>query len=318
MEHLTRMTPIGQAQALAEVLDAYFARLSSVACVTIVDELMRVLAEFYDVAAASDRLAEFRAHCLSHPLHGLLLEDPFTAHAHFKKPAGQPADGAMLDYIYRPRYLALSEVGEAVHFVTTSLGAAQSIMQRRDRFAKAIVQTVRATRRARILSVANGHLRELDSARRLLDRRDFQILALDADPASLREAVNANPDVNIIPLQQPIWHFLRQLSDSQAIESRFDLIYSAAPFEQLADAEACDLLSRLAARLAPGGRLVVGSYAAQNSARGYMEGMMGWSVIYRSELDLERLVDSSRLKRFRTYRDAPGHIAYLEVSSTRT
>jgi hypothetical protein len=317
MEHLARMSSVDQAQALAEVLDGYFARLRNVACVTIVDELMRALAKFYDAAAASDRLAEFRAHCQSHPLHALLLEDPFTAHGHFKTRA-EAADAAMLDYIYRPRYLALSEIGEAVHFVTTSLGAAQSIAQRRDRFAKLIAQTVRATRKARILSVANGHLRELDTARRLLDRRDFQILALDADAASLREAVNTNPDVNIVPLQQPVWHFLRQINDSQISESGFDLIYSAAPFERLGDVEASDLLGRLAARLAPGGRLIAGSYAVENSARGYMEGMMGWSVIYRSELDLERLADSSRLKRFRTYRDAPGNIVYLEVSSSGT
>ncbi len=323
MGHPTKMSSIDQAQALADVLDGYFARLGNVACVTIVDELMRSLAEFYDAAAASDRLAEFRAHCQSHPLHALLLQDPFTAHGHFKPLAHAP-DGTMLDYIYRPRYLALSEIGEAVHFVTTSLGAAQSILQRRDRFAKAIAQTVRARRRARILSVGNGHLRELDIARGLLDRRDFQILAIDAEAASLREAVNANPDVNIVPLQQPIWHFLRQINGSQvkndnlARESGFDLIYSAAPLEQLADGEASDLLGRLAARLAPGGRLIVGSYTAENSARGYMEGMMSWSVNYRSELDLERLADSSRLKRFRTYRDAPGNIAYLEVSFTGT
>jgi hypothetical protein len=313
MGHLTKMTSIDQTQMLVEVLDGYFTRLGNVACVTIVDELMRALAEFYDAAAASDRVAEFRAHCQSHPLHSLLLQDPFTAHGYFK-PRGQ-ADAAMLDYIYRPRYLALSEVGEAVHFVTTNLGAAQSIVQRRDRFAKAIAQTVRSTRKARILSVANGHLRELDTARRLLDRRDFQIFALDADDASLREAVNANPDVNIVPLQQPIWHFLRQISDSQQSDIGFDLIYSAAPFEQLAEPDACDLLGRLVARLAPGGRLLVGSYAAENYARGYMEAMMGWSVIYRGESDLERLADSSRLKRFRTYRDAPGNIAYLEVCS---
>jgi extracellular factor (EF) 3-hydroxypalmitic acid methyl ester biosynthesis protein len=313
MGHLTRMTSTGHAQWVGEALDAaldgYFARLNCVACVTIVDELVRALAEFYDAAAGFDRLAEFRQTCQRHPLHGLLLEDPFTAQG-FLKPRGQAADGAMLDYIYRPRYLALSEVGEAVHFVTTNLGAAQSIARRRDRFAKAIAQTVRGTRKARILSVANGHLRELDTARGPLDRRDFQIFALDADAASLREAVNANPDVNIVPLQQPIWHFLRQDSDTA-----FDLIYSANPFDQLPDTDATDLLGRLVARLAPAGRLIIGNSAPENYARGYMEGMMGWSVVYRRELDLERLSDSSKLQRFRTYRDAPGNIVYLEVSS---
>jgi extracellular factor (EF) 3-hydroxypalmitic acid methyl ester biosynthesis protein len=306
------MTSIDHTHALGEALDGYFARLSSVACVTIVDELMRSLAAFYDAAAGAHRLAEFRTHCQRHPLHGLLLEDPFTAQG-FLKPRGQAADGPMLDYIYRPRYLALSETGEAVHFVMTNLGAAQSIMRRRDRFAKAIAQTVRGTRNARILSVANGHLRELDTARRLLDRRDFQLLALDADGAALREAVNANPDVNIVPLEQPIWHFVRQGGDIG-----FDLIYSAAPFDQLPDTDASDLLDRLAARLAPGGRLIVGNSAPENYGRGYMEGMMGWSVVYRRESDLERLSDSSRLKRFTTYRDEPGNIVYLEVPSTRT
>jgi extracellular factor (EF) 3-hydroxypalmitic acid methyl ester biosynthesis protein len=309
MGHLTKMTSIDHTHALGEALDGYFARLSSVACVTIVDELMRSLAGFYDAAAGSNCLAAFRENCQRHPLHALLLEDPFTAHAFFK-PRGQAGDGPLFDYIHRPRYLALSEIGNAVHFVTTNLGAAQSIARRRDRFAKAIAQTVRGTRKARILSVANGHLRELDSARRLLDRRDFQMLALDADAAPLREAVNANPDFNIVPLQQPIWHFVRQDSDIG-----FDLIYSANLFDRLPDADASDLLARLVAKLTPGGRLIVGNYAPENCARGYMEGMMGWSVIYRRELDLERLSVSSRLKRSKTYRDAPGNIVYLEVCS---
>lgn len=311
MGHLTKMTSIDHTNSLDEALDGYFARLSSVACVTIVDELMRSLAEFYDAAAGADRLAEFRSHCQRHPLQRLLLEDPFTAHG-VLKPRGQAADAAMFDYIHRPRYLALSEIGEAVHFVTTNLAAAQSIARRRDRFAKAIAQTVRARRKARILSVANGYLRELDTARRLLNRRDFQIFALDADGASLREAVNANPDINIVPLQQPIWHFVRQDSDTV-----FDLIYSASLLDHLDDAEASDLLDRLAARLTPNGRLILGNYAPENYARGYMEGMMDWSVIHRRESDLERLSDSSRLKRFRTYRDAPGNMVYLEVASTR-
>ena len=54
------MTSSDHTRALDEMLDGYFARLRSVACVTIVDELMRSLTEFYDAAVASDRLAEFR------------------------------------------------------------------------------------------------------------------------------------------------------------------------------------------------------------------------------------------------------------------
>ena len=307
MEHLARTT--STTPALGEALDVYFARLNSVACVTIVDELMRALGAFYDAAAASDGLTEFRACCQNHPLHGLLLEDPFTAQI-FSTPHGQPANAALFDFIYRPRYLKLSEVGEAVHFVTSSLGAARSIALRRDRFAKVIAQTVRGARKARILSVGNGHLRELDTARGLLDRRDFQLFALDPDSASLREAVNANPDFNIVPLQQPVWHFVRQDSDAG-----FDLIYAGALFDHANDHEASDLLDGLAQRLGPGGRLIIGNWTPENHGRGYMEGMMGWGVHHRREMDLERLSNSSKLSRFRTYRDAPGNIVYLEVAA---
>lgn len=315
MGHLTRMTSTDHTkapgQALHETLDGYFERLKSVACVTIVDELMRSLADFLDIAAASDRLGEFRKTCQNHPLHGLLLEDPFTARG-FCRRRGQAADGVMLDYIYRPRYLPLSEIGGAVHFVTTNLGAAQSIGRRRDRFAKAIAQTMRRVRKARILSLANAYLRELDVARGLIDRRDCQIFAVDTQTPALREAVNANPDFNVTPLQQPAWHFVRQQS-----KATFDLIYSATLLDHLTDCEASDLLARLIGQLNPGGRLIVGNYAPETYARGYMEGMMGWRVVYRNERDLERLADSGGLNQSRIYRDAPGDIIYLEVRSPR-
>ena len=106
MEHLAKTTATSHTrwagEALDEALDGYFGRLCSVACVTIVDELMRSLAEFYDAAAASDRLAEFRTHCQGHALHGLLLQDPFTARG-FVKPRGQAADARDPDRRLRRR-----------------------------------------------------------------------------------------------------------------------------------------------------------------------------------------------------------------------
>jgi len=306
MEHLGNKTTIEHACGLTETLDVYLARLSSVACVTIVDELVRSLAHFYDLAAASDDLEGFRASCQSHPLHRLLLEDPFTARA-FSKPRGYTPDPVMLDYIHRPRRLSLSEVGEAVHFVTTSAGAARNITARRDYLAKAIAQTVRCTRKARILSVANGHLRELDAVKQMVDRRDFQIVALDHDCASLQEAVNANPDFNIVPVVRPV----AQLLHGQHL-AKYDLIYSASLFDGLPSGPALSLLNRLADRLTPAARLVVANHAPGAYWRGYVDGMMGWSVHYRSEAELERLADMSKLARYKTYRDAPRSLVYLE------
>jgi extracellular factor (EF) 3-hydroxypalmitic acid methyl ester biosynthesis protein len=46
--------------------------------------------------------------------------------------------------------------------------------------------------------------------------------------------------------------------------------------------------------------------------RGYMEGMMGWSLIYRSEAELEVLFEPNRERR--VYRDEPGNVVYLGIS----
>lgn len=59
-------------------------------------------------------------------------------------------------------------------------------------------------RNARILSVASGHLRELDVVRSTVRQRDFEIIALDQDGDSLQEAVNSNPGFNIYPVNKSI------------------------------------------------------------------------------------------------------------------
>lgn len=295
--------------SLGLALDSYYERLQKAACVTIVDELMRTLGEFYDAAAIHGELEHFRAECRSHPLHRLTLEDPFTERA-FSKPRGYAGDAVMLDYIYRPRTLSLSDIGAAIHFITTGAGTAQSIIWRRDHLGAEISKTVKRTRKARILSVASGHLRELDVVRRVVDRRDFEIVALDHDRESLTEAVNSNPDFNISPVNKSISHLFKGEDPV-----KYDLIYSAGLFDYLSAETASSLASRLLDMLAPAGRLIVGNYAPEIYGRGYLEGMMGWTLLYRNEADLERLLDPIAFPDKRIYRDEPGNVVYLEMSS---
>jgi extracellular factor (EF) 3-hydroxypalmitic acid methyl ester biosynthesis protein len=40
--------------------------------------------------------------------------------------------------------------------------------------------------------------------------------------------------------------------------------------------------------------------------------MMGWSLIYRSQTELEVLFESNKERR--VYRDEPGNVVYLEIS----
>lgn len=304
MENLAQLD---MSEELPSALDRYLRKLRSLPSVGIVDEMIRGLGLFYDRAARFGSLNEFRETCQSHPLQKVALEDPFTERA-FSKPRGYAGDAVMLDYIYRSRKIVLSEVGAAINFMTTGASAAKSILWRRDLLGTEIAKTVGRTRNARILSVASGHLRELDVARTMVEQRDFEIVALDQDGKSLHEAVNSNAEFNVIPVNKSISHLFKGQDDT-----KYDLIYSAGLFDYLPAKTASGLLDRLLGMLTSSGRLIVGNYAPENYGRGYMEGMMSWSLLYRNETELEALLPSK--SECRVYRDEPGNVVYLEVSS---
>lgn len=303
------MMPAPEAADLSEVLDRSFYELVKRPAFDLVESLIVSLGNCYDQAVSENGLAEFRVQCQKHSLHRLVLECPFTRRA-FEKPRGYAGDAVMLDYIYRPTMESLSDTGKQIFSATTSVSSAQSIAWRRDHLGTEIAKTVENQAHTKILSVASGHLRELDVVRELIARRDISIDALDQDADSLNEAVNSYPDFDIQPINKSITHLLRSRS-----RATYDLIYSAGLFDYLSVKVGSALLKKLLELLKPDGRLIVGNYATDNFGRGYMEGMMDWSLIYRDETDMTNLIRNAQTCReYRTYRDAPGNVVYLEVS----
>ena len=145
---------------LSRMLDEAADALRFEPSVEIIDRLAVDLAEFHDKAQGLGILSEFSGRCRSHALHSMIMEDPYSLRA-FKKPRGYPGDAVMLDYIYRPKEMNLSPVGQVVHQATVNLPNAESIRWRRSFLASLIQDTVSANRSAKIFSVASGHMREL-------------------------------------------------------------------------------------------------------------------------------------------------------------
>lgn len=292
-------------RSLTRALDSFFERLQGTACVTIVDELIRTLGGFYDAAAVTGDLSRFRTECQNHPLHRLTLGDPFTERA-FSKPRGYAGDAVMLDYIYRPRPLHLGEVGEAVNFMTTGVSAAQSNIWRRDHLGTEISKTVRHARGphpfGRERSPARARYRQEHDARSRF--RDRCVGSGSRVPRGSRQRKSR--------LQR---HAIKQLDFASVQTARFREVRPHL-FRRtfLPTKTASSLINRILEMLAPDGRLVIGNYAPENYGRGYMEGMMGWSLLYRNESDMEQLLNPATFREKRIYRDDPGNVVYLEVS----
>ena len=276
----------------------------------LVENLISLLAATYDHALQLEKLEDFRDICQGHSLHKRVLEDPFTSRA-FEKPRGYAGDAVMLDYIYRPKQLRVSEFGVALHRATTSAGAANSIRWRRSHLAARLLDGMEEQKRLRVLSVASGHLRELDIVSAATHKRNVEIVALDQDGDSLEEALRSYEEFEIRPLKHSISYLFKPINLGP-----FDLIYSAGLFDYLADRMAISLIQALVIKLRPDGKLILGNYTPATDGRGYMEGMMDWRLIYRDENDLMRLASAAvGAKTLKTYRDGPGSIAYIEIGA---
>lgn len=272
--------------------------------VQVIEELAEHLNAAFDSSLASGEVNAFQSSCRQHPSHAVFLEDPYTRRA-YEKPRGYAGDARMLDYIYRPQAIDVSRIGQIVHRATIGLPNARSILYRARLLADAIDDAAAQSASPRILSVACGHMRELDHAKR---SGACEIWALDQDQDSLLEAQRSYPQVSRF-IRCPISHVLRD-----GLNARFDLIYSAGLFDYLSDRVAIALIRALHDSLEPGGTLIVGNFAPDSHGRGYMAGIMDWHLVYRSEDDLLRLVRQAAPQvGVDIHRDEPGNVVYAQM-----
>jgi extracellular factor (EF) 3-hydroxypalmitic acid methyl ester biosynthesis protein len=175
------------------------------------------------------------------------------------------------------------------------------VRYRRDLLRDAIKETISKNPEARILAVACGHLRELET----LEIGSAFIVALDQDGESLRVVQERFPRVVLEKLS--IGAMLR----GKLAHSNFDLVYAAGLFDYLEDGVARHLCTDLIGRLSENGRLLIGNYTPNNTGRGYMDAVMDWQLIYRTEAALQDLLplQSSQVA---TFTDPWGNVVYAD------
>lgn len=295
---------------LQTILDRSLTRMLRRPDISAIDDLARHLGRLFDEAKDAGRAPEFKAICRAHPLAQVILEDPYSRRA-FEKPRGYAGDAVMLDYIYQPSRPNCSALGKVIHQATTRLPTALSVLWRRDYLAARIQEVIELHPNGRILSVASGHMRELDRVREASRVGNLEIWALDQDREALHECLRSYGDLNIHQIHRSISAILR----NELPVCKLDLVYCAGLADYLPDNLLGLMLHRLHGRLRDGGLLTVGNFAPDNHGRGFMEGFMDWSLTYRDEDDLTAIVEESLpTARYRLFRDGPGNVVYLEIT----
>jgi extracellular factor (EF) 3-hydroxypalmitic acid methyl ester biosynthesis protein len=263
--------------------------------------------------------AEFAHGIRNHELWDVFCQDPLTRRA-FDKPRGYAGDAVMMDLVYgvyddHPVWARSTGIGRDILSFIRQGDAGAAVRWRREHIARCI-DAVAAGRPASVLAIAAGHLREAELSRAIRTSRLQRFVALDADPYSLREIDASYGKYGVETIHASVRHLLARKCDLAG----FDFVYAAGLFDYLNDKTARALTARMFEMTAPGGLVMVPNFAPAVAARPYMEAFMDWSLIYRDEQDMAKLLDGldpASIQRTEIYADPNRAVVYLVIQKTK-
>lgn len=257
--------------------------------------------------------------CLEHPICELLHEDPLTWRA-YAKPRGYAGDAVLLDLLYfcdrHCNCERMSVRNRKLLQTHDTAPAAISLRSRLNYLAK-LIDRAAERRRPRILSVACGHLREVERSRAIAERRIQEIVALDQDADSLDEVHRCYGHLGVCPHVMSV----RALLTGRHDLGTFDVIYAAGLYDYLAAPIASRLTERLFDLLNPGGNLLIANFLPSTLEIGYMETFMDWHLIYRWPEEINALtngIDPTRIADRHSFSEPTGTIGFLTLTRNAT
>jgi extracellular factor (EF) 3-hydroxypalmitic acid methyl ester biosynthesis protein len=258
-------------------------------------------------ALSQDVWASFaKSKCPAHPIRNYIHQDPFTRRS-FDKPRGYAGDAVLIDYIYGIPH-ADHDLGDATPLgqwicnYSSNTAAPRAVRRRMHIIAELIdlVCTERAD--ARILSIASGHLREMQMSHALGAGLVERFVAFDQDAASLAEVEATAVSKAVEAVQGSISRLIALRHDI----ADFDFVYAAGLFDYLEDRAAKRLTETMFDMLRPGGYLLVANFLPGVYDAGYMESFMGWDLIFRDRGQITGLVGNiTSPSRFIRYFEEP-------------
>lgn len=264
---------------------------------------------------SSDEFQEWiKGHCLAHPVAKYFLQTPVTNRC-FTKPKGYAGDATLIDYIYLKENLTeyTDDTSQKIHDAICQATSCDSVRERAKFFGNQISQlSKQKNRKISAISIASGHLRELDHVENFEDKV-YHFIGLDQDADSNVEARRSYPYKGLTVLDESIKYVL---AGKLAPES-FDLVYSAGLFDYLEEKLAARMTRRMFDLVAPGGTMIIPNFAKGIIERGYMETFMDWYLIYRDEMEVYgfmKELDMTQVASWDIHGDKYGNILYLTVN----
>ncbi len=227
------------------------------------------------------------------------MRSRFAQRAYFK-PKGYAGDFLMMEAIYKNEPDGDGTLGLLVDRYCLDTPPARAVRERRMLLSQILEREVAKRlscptvhgEKVKVMNLACGSNRELfDFLARFGQTQMVEALCIDADKDALKysdEKVNVfRHDAKIRLMQENVikWSLGRSKHDF----SRQDIIYSAGLTDYLDDRLFTAMVKKAWDYLRPGGLLILSNFSINNPNKAWMDHILQWKLIHRSEEDMERL-----------------------------
>ena len=228
-----------------------------------------------------------------------LMRSRFAERAYYK-PKDYAGDFLMMEHIYQNTAKGDGKIGRLIDSWGLQLSSAEAIRGRRilmkDQLQSLSQKRLEKNKHFSVMNLACGPCRELFDFLQECDYTEkIEALCVDIDAEALQYS---NQNINIFPHNASIRYMCENLVKwalgkvSHNIGAK-DLIYSAGLFDYLEPRLFCKLVNRCHEHLKPGGSLLIGNFAPHNDML-FMDHLLHWKLIYRTEEELKKLFHNTR------------------------
>lgn len=230
----------------------------------------------------------------THHISHLLQQDPATKWS-WDKPRGYSGDAHLLDLLYQhpcvsSEVAAASDLGRQLYECTVRAPACFANADRRNILARyADMTAARIGGGAEILSIAAGHVREVDYSDAAKNGHIKRWVALDQDPESIATVAADYGNTCVETVNGSVRDILMNRIDP----GLYDHVYSSGLYDYLNEKVAVALTRKALNFVRPGGTFLFANYSRAVTDDGYMETFMNWALLLRSEEDMLEIIRQS-------------------------
>ncbi|MDP6581198.1 MAG: cyclic nucleotide-binding domain-containing protein [Vicinamibacterales bacterium] len=220
----------------------------------------------------------------------------------YRKPRGYAGDYLTIEWMYRNTPGGHGAIGRLIDGAILDAPPCRAVRNRRGLLTQEMLDAIERKGSAplHVVSMACGPAEELfDVLARLDDCGRLQATLIDIDREALGHVADRIEREQLgeqVTLEHANLVYLATGQQQLGLANQ-DLVYSIGLIDYFEDRYVVALLNYAYEVLAEGGKVILGNFHPRNAAKAFMDYVLDWKLIHRTEEDMNRLYEMSRFGR---------------------